>query len=164
MLTWILLIQNLFHDLTNIYAWNKYISPKATKFRKFVTRATDHKTRMWKYRGEACDASYVTTPLHAPYDDRSRQWWLHKLSVCTWLEYCKKNCAQISFIRINEKQYLIINNKIKLDNHIKLKGQQISLKKTLTLRVKLSNFTNLNYLAQRINYKYLIEIKMKIIL
>ena len=47
---------------------------KATKLRKFVTRATDLETRMQRHRGEARHSGYMSLPLYVNSDGRGR-WW-----------------------------------------------------------------------------------------
>ena len=61
---WILWLHNLFRNLTTNYAWNDYVSSKATKLRKLVTGATNVETHIQKYHYKARNSSYVIIPLH----------------------------------------------------------------------------------------------------
>ena len=70
LLTWILQIQNLFHNLTTNYAWNNYVSSNVTKFWKLIIGAMNVETRIWKYRYEARNTRFKIIPLYATSDGR----------------------------------------------------------------------------------------------
>ena len=74
-LTYISWIHNLFRNLTTIYAWNNYVSSKATKFRKLITWATDIKIQIRKNRYKAHNSDFDILPLYVLDSGWQRWWW-----------------------------------------------------------------------------------------